>query len=100
LDESEESVEHDDGVAVVVVVVIGGCGGVMFKSDFDFRLRCRTKFVADDWGSINFGLGRVGGGFDGGFGCCRIVMFSFKGFFWCKLLVDIEVWSRLTIKLL
>ena len=63
-EDAAESVEHDDNDEVVFVVV------AILSSDFDFKLRCSTKFVADVCGRMNLGLGRVGGGFAGGVGCC------------------------------
>ena len=37
-------------------------GVAMLSSDFDIKLRCRTKLVVDDCGRMNFGLGKMGGG--------------------------------------
>ena len=67
---------EEDTVLAVVVVVTEALEAAMLSSDFDFKLRCRRRFVADVCGGrINLGLGRVGGGgFEGGVGCCLLVV--------------------------
>ena len=81
MDEVEEDGDDDELLfmampedTVVAVVATEAVEAAMLSSDFDFKLRCRRRFVADVCGGrINLGLGRVGGGgFEGGVGCCLL----------------------------